>query len=259
MSFPFGKLIFVCSICAGAVLRLAAKQTDVMVSLPQHMVCKKGQNDGTNLTLLDSLCACRFKLPELHGFFQCIGGQCLIVCAAAAFKQSGILLGECIRRLDQLRFCGIQQPADEKSVFHHDLIPKALGFLHMLLGKHTIPFQCFDELPVQLGFADDMLDQKGIIHREQFTVQDFSKNRFFEMDQAVKQANGGSVHLLYLPGQMRGSAGADTASAEPKLLTGDLPVDGNAGEALGLLFRQCGEFGNDLTGAEDGLARHTAA
>lgn len=116
------------------LLSLLLQKPEIVVCLPEHMVCQQRKNDGANLASGYSLCPRCLKITVLLCRFQCFprqsvhGSAILLPCL---LQKSLIITGKGICRFDQFAFRRIKQAADKQRMFHHDLIPEPLCLSHL--------------------------------------------------------------------------------------------------------------------------------
>lgn len=235
------------------------QQPYIVIGLPQDMVCQKRQDDGPDLAVFDPFDAGGLELSEFQRFLQrFLADHRCVVCRSGLRQQRRVLLGKGIGGTHQFVLRGIQQSADEERVFHHNLVPEDLRFLHGLSVQIAPVFRAADKGLVQLCLPDDVLQQKGVIHGEHTAAEHPVQNPLLESDQAPQQAERRLVQLFDLAAQSRGDTDR-IAAAQQRFHVGDLPVDLDAGKTLCLFFRVCGEFRHKLAGGQHLPADHAAA
>ena len=141
-------------------------------------------------------------------------------------------------------------------MFHHDTVPEFLvsAALRAIAVLHAL--QLTEPGAVKLRLPQDVLDEQGVIDREQAAGADLFKNALLEGDQALHLPKGVPVQAAHLRGQSGGNAQLRPAvtAGEAHGPGGQLPVDGDAGQALGLALGPVGKAGKCLAAVQ-----HTAA
>ena len=90
-----------------------------MIGFSQHMIRQKRKDNGTYLTLCDSLCSCRFKIPILFCGFHGFPGKSFHRPAVLLFRflqQPAVIFRKSIRRIDQFTFRRCSLPRSPKAL-----------------------------------------------------------------------------------------------------------------------------------------------
>ena len=90
-----------------------------MIGFPQHMIRQKRKDNGMYLTLCDSLCSCRFKIPILFCGFHGFPGKSFHRPAVLLFRflqQPAVIFRKSIRRINQFTFRRCSLPRSPKAL-----------------------------------------------------------------------------------------------------------------------------------------------